>query len=218
MSFIAGYLLGLSESRGGSSGNALDVIDALPTLAEVDIGDGWSVKVKITNKLFCNSDLNFKITDSGVIYPNHDYRTYTWIFCACKNGIEFAFEPDYFINFSDSLYIDNSDGEWDITGKYEITNVWLDNGRFAGFYESAGYYPRAVFNVGWESKYYWRSSPDEEFQVSTSTNYNQSISVIISPKGGITFWKNGNAGSEENVNILFEYLTACWNRSQQKPN
>lgn len=96
-SVVIGYAIGYNDglmngTGGGSSGDMLGMIDNIPTLAEVEIGDGWSIKIKITNTI---SYLNEKYSNDGLSgygdqYPQTDIRGWTWLICFCKGGIQWA--------------------------------------------------------------------------------------------------------------------------------
>lgn len=77
-------------------GGSLAWIDALPTIAEADIGEGWSVKIKITNTVgfLLEKYSNDGIGDRGEQYPYEDYRKWTWLMCACKGGVQCAIMHD----------------------------------------------------------------------------------------------------------------------------
>ena len=87
--FVKGYVIGLSDNTSDEKSD-ITKIDELPTIGEIIIGDGWSIKIKISDDIdLANSQYfyhTYDTTDGSQPYMSAFEKRWTVYFCVYKSN------------------------------------------------------------------------------------------------------------------------------------
>lgn len=114
MSFIAGYILGCSEGSGGGD-IRIKKLDALEPLYTIDVGEGWSVRIKISADIdsiqrsrfsSSNGRLRNYTTEYSLyycVYLNDEFKYATCHTCFWESYYESYLDSDGYDRYPDSV-------------------------------------------------------------------------------------------------------------------